>query len=121
MKEPRNKTDLPRWLGEHAHFLENLIRYGAPDTRERFFQDVEVREILAEVRRVCARFGIDVSANTTDPREALIQIGKLLDQLNPQPDLLTVKQAAERLNVSPRAVYDLVECGRLSGRPKTTS
>ncbi len=113
MREPKSKTDLPGWLREQADFLENLVHYGEPDTPEVFFEAVAVRETLADVRRVCARHGIDVAGNTTDPREALIQVGRLLDQLNPQPDLLTVKQAAERLNVSPRAVYDLVDCGRL--------
>ena len=29
------------------------------------------------------------------------------------PESLTVKQAADRLGVSARTVYDLVECGRL--------
>lgn len=118
MREPKTKTDLPRWLASEADFLENLIHYGKPDTPERFFQDVAVRETMQDVRRVCARHGIDVAgdtplAMTTDPREALIQVGRLLDQLNPQPDLLTVKQVAEQLNVSPRTVYDLVESGRL--------
>lgn len=30
-----------------------------------------------------------------------------------QPELLTVKQAAERLNVSPDCVYQMVEAGKL--------
>ena len=113
MREPKTKDALPRWLREQADYLENIVHYGEPDTPEVFFEGVAVRETMADVRRVCARFGIEVAGNTADPREALIMVGKLLDQLTPPTDLLTVKQAAERLNVSPRAVYDLVDCGRL--------
>ena len=111
MREPKTKTDLPRWLGEQADFLENLVHYGEPDhTPRQFFQDVEVRETLADVRRVCARFGIEVeSADVMAPQAALAIVGRALDQLDQQPDgLLSLREAAALLGYTEKGLRKIV-------------
>ena len=45
-------------------------------------------------------------------RQAILDALADLDHA-PQPEFLTVKEAAARLNVSARTVYDLVRSGRL--------
>ena len=78
-----------------------------------------IRDWVEEAQTQACRFGCDlVTAEKTalTPREALPIIGKLLawvDEKKRPDDFLTVRQSADRLRVSPRCVYDLIECGRL--------
>jgi excisionase family DNA binding protein len=116
MKEPKTRADFARWLQETIAFLDSLIRHGVPDrtpANGQFFQEVVVGETMQELARLAARFGYEVEELPTDPTKALVVVGRLLEQVKPRPDLLTVKQAAERLNVSIRTVYDLCDNGRL--------
>lgn len=48
---------------------------------------------------------------TDDTSAAILVLASILQ--GEQPELLTVKQAAERLNVSPDCVYQMVEAGKL--------
>lgn len=48
---------------------------------------------------------------TDDTSAAILTLAAVLQ--NEQPELLTVRQAAERLNVSADCVYQMVEAGKL--------
>jgi excisionase family DNA binding protein len=116
MREPWTKQDLPRWLQEQAAILECLIRFGEPARPERFFQEEAVSETVRNVRRVSARFGIETAGDPTDPQEALLLIGRVLDQIGerPKPDsLLTVTEVAGRLKVNRDKVLGWIAYGRL--------
>ena len=67
---------------------------------------MEVREILADVRRVCARFGIVVTGDTTDPQAALAIVGKVLDQ--PTEGLLSLREAAALLGYTEKGLRKII-------------
>lgn len=117
MREPRTRVEFPGWLQKQALCLECLTRYGEPDDLNRqFFQDVEVKETMEEVQRVAGRFGYMVDEIPTDPHTALVVCGRLLEEVNGAPgadDLLTVTQAAKRLQVNRDKVLGWINYGRL--------
>jgi excisionase family DNA binding protein len=112
MKEPKNKTDFARWLETEFSELETVCKYEPDDD---YYQGIAAAETVETARRLACRFGVDPGEEVqrVTPRAALAIIGRLLDHFTPKPDLLTAKQAAERLGVSPRTVYDLCESGQL--------
>ena len=96
-----------KWLREQFCILECFARYG-----DDYYLTIQVEAIVDEARRLACRFMADPGACAYDTHAGLAYVGRLLREL-PSADVLTVKQAAERLNVSARTIYDLVECGRL--------
>ncbi len=102
--------ELRRFLQETFDAIDGWCRYGTPD----FYAGLDAVELAEEAQRLACRFGCDVEmAPTKTPQDALRVVGRLLAWATPVPKALTVKQAADRLGVSARTVYDLVECGRL--------
>jgi excisionase family DNA binding protein len=114
MKLPKTRADLPRRLREQFDLLQHVDWLGLSDHAK--FDGFDVAALVNECQRVTCGFGAPlVSAEQTDTsvRAGLEIIGKLLAWAEPEPEALTVKQAADRLGVSLRTVYDLVKCGRL--------
>ena len=97
--------DYRRWLTTQQAGLETTARYS--DCCEQY----RVEEIVDEARRTACRFMADLGPCEYATYPALAYVSRILRQL--APSLLSVREAAERLNVSPRAVYDLCEAGRL--------
>lgn len=50
---------------------------------------------------------------TDDQSAALLTLAAVIAKSQPNDQLLTVKQAAERLAVSSDAIYEMCECGKL--------
>ncbi len=106
----RTIEDFRRYVQETFDAIDGWCRYGTPD----FYTGLEAAELAEEARRHACRFGYDMKMTPArTPQEALRLVGRLLAWATPVPNSLTVKQAADRLGVSSRTVYDLVECGRL--------
>jgi hypothetical protein len=61
---------------------------------------------LADVRRVCARFGIVVTGDTTDPQAALAIVGKAIDR--PTEGLLSLREAAALLDYTEKGLRKIV-------------
>ena len=108
-----------KYLKEQFHTLELYATYGPPDSvpggpdHDDYFIACQVADIVADVRRVACRFMVDPGPCSDDTHAAMAYVGRLLEQSKPAGDLLTVKQAADQLNVSQRTVYDLCDKGRL--------
>jgi excisionase family DNA binding protein len=110
MRTPKTLSDLPRYLREQYDTVAHLDRLAD------FYTGLEVAEIVNAAQRAALQFGAPGVADpltTATIREGLELIGKLCAWSEPQPHALTVKQAADRLGVSARTIYDLVESGLL--------
>jgi excisionase family DNA binding protein len=80
------------------------------------FDGFEAAALVNECQRVACGFGtplVGEEQTVTSVRGGIEIIGKLLAWAKPALGALTVKQAADRLGVSSRTIYDLVESGRL--------
>ena len=111
MKTSKTLSDLRRRLQRQFDSLVCLERVTDD------FNDLEVAEIVNDAQREALRFGgplVSDEQAVATPRDGMAIIGKLLAWTQATaPAVLTVQQAAERLGVSPRTVYDLVEVGDL--------
>lgn len=75
----------------------------------REIQNCAIELGLPRVAEVCS----SVKTRFLALSSARIVLSECLSLLKADSDLLTVKQAADRLGVSQRTIYDLVACGRL--------
>ena len=120
-------SDLQRYLEGQAKILADLDRYGLPDcladgsTPDSYFVEIESSAMLADCQRKAAAFGYDMvtaTASQISPMEALAQVGKMLEwareKSQAKSNSLTVSEAAERLNISPKTIYELVGRGELN-------
>jgi excisionase family DNA binding protein len=112
MRIPRNVSEFRKWLRAEIAALDNPPEDPLPICEDAARALKNARRIaialeLPDVAKVCEK--------VTTPALALPIAQRLLTKcLTLLPaDTLTVKEAAQRLKVSERTVYDLVRSGRL--------
>jgi excisionase family DNA binding protein len=105
------KQEFSQWLRAEIQTLEPEPELGRP-----MFDDAATA--VQEARRVAQSLGypdlVPPCCESVSPHSARDILSRCLAVVDPPASgPLTVKQAAERLGVSPKTVYDLVEKGRL--------
>jgi predicted DNA-binding transcriptional regulator AlpA len=102
-------------LREQFDVLEALVEHGAPD----FYTGIEVAELVEQAQRLACRFGaghlIGNPSPTPTPIQALAVVGRLLawaEQGDP-PDLLAVREVADKLGTSSRSVWRMLSAGQI--------
>lgn len=111
MKVPRSTAEFRKWL------RAEIVKLDDPDPDENQFYDavdairnaghLAIALELPKVAKICA--GVRTQALGLSVAQRI-----LTECLNAiEPETLTVSEAAERLKVSVRTVYDLVRSGRL--------
>jgi excisionase family DNA binding protein len=113
MKIPRSIPQFRRWLRAEIAELDGpqpedtlpLCEDAASAVKNA--RRIAIALELADVAEVCEKVTTSALALPVAQRLLTTCLAAL------DPDFLTVKEAAARLNVSERSVYDLVRCGRL--------
>ncbi len=100
--------NLKRHLQEAIARIEFIAQHGD------CYDVIEALDLASDAYAAACRQGCDVEmGKLSSVYDALRLVGRLSSWLEAKPAMLTVKQAAERLNVSPRTVYDLIDAGQL--------
>lgn len=112
-------TDYRRWLLAQLKFVETIDKH--PEPQSHHFD--ELRNLITEAGQRASVAGLPVAVQACETRQGPISpdiarkiLAICLGTIEPASDLLSVAQAASRLQVRPRVIYEACAAGQLRHR-----